>query len=126
MTNRKGGSFAGIRVGGGASAPISSVGLCSNFQAQSVIDCGKPLSAPAIVDVAVLSSACKAQKSVMQQLGKCGVALRAPVPRRSFDVLAEGESSRRRMELLCPASGVVANDCNRSRTPTELDANRIR
>jgi hypothetical protein len=48
----RGRSLAGIRVGGGASIPISGVGLCGNFQAQSVVDCGKPLSAPAIVDAA--------------------------------------------------------------------------
>ena len=53
------------------------------------------------------------KKPVMQQPGKSGVVRRAQVPRRSFDMLAEGEASRGRMELLGPASGVVANDCNR-------------
>jgi hypothetical protein len=46
-------------------------------------------------------------------LGKYGVTRRAQVPRRSFDKLAAGETSPCRMELLGPASGVVANDCNR-------------
>ena len=52
------------------------------------------------------------KKLVRQQPGKYGVARRAQVPRRSFDKLAAGETSLRRMELLGPASGVVANDCN--------------
>jgi hypothetical protein len=56
---------------------------------------------------------CRAQKLVRQQPGKYGVTRRAQVPRRSFDKLAAGETSPRRMELLGPASGVVANDCNR-------------
>jgi hypothetical protein len=48
----------------------------------------------------------------MQQPDKYGVTRRAQVPRRSFDKLAAGEASPRRMELLGPASGVVANDCS--------------
>jgi hypothetical protein len=56
---------------------------------------------------------CRAQKRVMQQPGKYGVTHRAQVLRRSFDKLAAGEASPRRMELLGPASGAVANDCNR-------------
>ena len=55
----------------------------------------------------------KAQKRVMQQLGKYGVTRRAQVPRRSFDKRAGGEASPLRMKLLGPASGVVANDRNR-------------
>jgi hypothetical protein len=47
----------------------------------------------------------------MQQPGKYRVTRRAQVPRRSFDKLAAGEASPRRMELVGPASGVVANDC---------------
>jgi hypothetical protein len=56
---------------------------------------------------------CRAQKPVMQRPGKCGVTRRPQVPRRSFDMLAEGESSPRRMELLGTASSAAANDCNR-------------
>jgi hypothetical protein len=41
----------------------------------------------------------------MPQRGKCGVTHRAQVPR-------VGETSPRRMELLGPANGVVANSCN--------------
>jgi hypothetical protein len=44
LTSRGGGALAGIRAGGGAGVPISGVGHCGNFQAQSAIDCGKPLS----------------------------------------------------------------------------------
>jgi len=62
----------------------------------------------------------------MQQRGKYGVTHRAQVPRRSFDKLAAGEASPRRMELLGPASAVVANDCSGSRTSIELDANWLR
>jgi hypothetical protein len=36
-TSRRGGSSAGIRVGGGASVPISGVGLCGNFQARALL-----------------------------------------------------------------------------------------
>jgi hypothetical protein len=54
---------------------------------------------------------CRAQKRVMQRPGKCGVTRRAQVPRRSFDKLAAGEASSRRVELFGPASDVVANDC---------------
>jgi hypothetical protein len=43
---------------------------------------------------------CRAQKLIMQQLGKYGVTRPAQVPRRSFDMLAAGETSpHRRMEL---------------------------
>jgi hypothetical protein len=62
LTSRRGGSLAGIRVGGGASVPISRVGHCGNFQAQSAIDCGKPLSAPAIVGAAAPSSATSSER----------------------------------------------------------------
>jgi hypothetical protein len=34
----QGDALAGIRAGGGAGVPISRVGLCGNFQAQSAID----------------------------------------------------------------------------------------
>ena len=40
LTSRRASSLAGIGVGGGASVPISGVGLCGDFQAQSAIDCG--------------------------------------------------------------------------------------
>jgi hypothetical protein len=56
---------------------------------------------------------CGAQKLVMRQCGKCGVTRQAQVPRRSFDILAEGGALPRRMELPCPTSGAVASDCNR-------------
>ena len=58
-----------------------------------------------------VSTACRAQKFVMQQRDKYGVTHRAQVPRRSLDMRAAGEASPRRRELLGPASGVVANDC---------------
>jgi hypothetical protein len=44
LTSRRGRSLAGIGVGAGASLSISGVGHCGNFQAQSAIDCGRPLS----------------------------------------------------------------------------------
>jgi hypothetical protein len=56
---------------------------------------------------------CGAQKLVMQQCGKCGVTRQAQVPRRSFDILAEGGALPRRMGLPGPTSGAVASDCNR-------------
>jgi hypothetical protein len=57
LTSGRGGALGGIRVGGGASVPISGVGLCGNFQVQSAIGCGKLLPAPAIVGPAAPSSA---------------------------------------------------------------------
>jgi hypothetical protein len=63
--------------------------------------------------VNVLALGCRAQRLVRQQPGKYGVNRRAQVPRRSFDKLAVGKTSPRRMELLDRASGVVTNDCNR-------------
>jgi DNA-binding protein HU-beta len=43
---------------------------------------------------------CRAQKLIRQQLDKYGVTRRAQVSRRSFDMLAAGETSPRDMELL--------------------------
>jgi hypothetical protein len=54
------------------------------------------------------------QKLVMQQRGKWGVTHRAQARRRSFGMLAEGGGALPPpSELLGPASGAVANDCNR-------------
>jgi hypothetical protein len=50
---------------------------------------------------------CRAPKLVMQRPGKYGVIRRAQAPRQSFGMLAEGETSLRRTELLGPASGVI-------------------
>jgi hypothetical protein len=53
------------------------------------------------------------KKLVMRQPGKYGATRPAQVRRRSFDKLPAGETSPRRREVLGPASGVVANHCNR-------------
>jgi hypothetical protein len=58
-----------------------------------------------------LASSVGRKKLVIQQPVKCRVTRRAQVPRRPFDMIAAGETSPHRMDLLGPASGVVASDC---------------
>jgi hypothetical protein len=107
---RSGGRVASLSgpSGGPSSAVIESLLVKFNANRSQPTKRGAAFERPY-----VFADRCRAQKLVMQRPGKYDVTRRAQVPRRSFDKLAAGETSPRRGEVLGPAGGAVANDCNR-------------